>query len=377
MDASPTAKTTAPPTFLFAGGGSGGHISPGLAIAERLIERAPEARIVFACSARTIDARMLTEAGAEHVAIPALPFSLRPLGMLRFLRSFRRSRRICREAIRQREVDHVIALGGFVAAPAVAAARSLRLNITLLNLDQPPGKANRWLARKCDRVWTAIELPAMPRFAGRVVGMPIRRSAVASSDQSDCRARLGLDPDRPTLLVTGASQGATSLNRFLPSMAEARPECFAQWQILHLAGAGAADSVQQTYRRLGLRAKVETFLDEMGLAWGAADLAVSRAGASSVAEAAANAVPTLFLPYPYHRDMHQRNNALPLAEAGGAVITEDRIDPEANVREAGETLASLMGDETSRAAMRAKLCARRPPDAAATIAALLLGEPVE
>jgi UDP-N-acetylglucosamine--N-acetylmuramyl-(pentapeptide) pyrophosphoryl-undecaprenol N-acetylglucosamine transferase len=256
----------------------------------------------------------------------------------------------------------------------VLAARSLGINTTLLNLDHPPGKANRWLARRCNRIWTAIELPTMPHFAERVVGMPIRRRTLAPGDHATCRARLSLDPDRPVLFVTGASQGAASINRFMDAMVETRPDIFAPWQILHLTGEGDTRSMRQVYQRCGIEARVEPFLDEIGLAWGAAELAVSRAGASSVAEAAANAVPTLFLPYPYHRDRHQANNARPLAETGGAMIVEDRIDAKANVREAGEALTTLMAEETRRSAMRARLLARRPADTAAAIADLLLGE---
>jgi UDP-N-acetylglucosamine--N-acetylmuramyl-(pentapeptide) pyrophosphoryl-undecaprenol N-acetylglucosamine transferase len=372
--ATASASTTTAGTFLFAGGGSGGHISPGLAIAERLIERAPEGRVLFACSTRPIDARMLTEAGVEHLALPAMPLSPRPAALVRFLRALRRSRLECREALHRHRVDHVIALGGFVAAPAVLAARSLDIRTTLLNLDHPPGKANRWLARRCDRILTAIELPTTPHFAERVVGMPIRRRAMAPGDRATCRARLHLEPERPVLLVTGASQGAASINRFMQAMVESRPDDFAGWEILHLAGEGAADQTRQVYAHCGVSARVESFLDEIGLAWGAAELAVSRAGASSVAEAAANAVPTLFLPYPYHRDRHQANNARPLVEAGGAVIVDDRIDAQANASEAGQVLSALMNEETRRSGMRKILRAQRPADAAAAIAALLLGE---
>jgi UDP-N-acetylglucosamine--N-acetylmuramyl-(pentapeptide) pyrophosphoryl-undecaprenol N-acetylglucosamine transferase len=368
-------KTT-PATILFAGGGSGGHISPGLAIAERLKERAAGAKVLFVCSSRAIDAHMLTDAGVAYTAIPARPPSAHPLEALRFLRSFVRSRRICGGLMREHGVQSVVALGGFVAAPAVLAARSAGADVTLLNLDDPPGRANRWMAGRCARVWTAIELPTLPGFAQRVVGMPIRRCALVPGDAADCRRRLGLEEERPTLFITGASQGATSINRFMAAMAEARSDCLADWQIIHLAGDRDAEALRRTYSHCGIRARIEPFLDEIGLAWGAADLAVSRAGASSVAEAAANAVPTLFLPYPYHRDMHQLNNARPLAEMEAAVIIEDQIDAAANVAHVGPALEALMRDEARRAAMRRMLEAQRPPDAADTIAALLLGQPV-
>ncbi|UCD76780.1 MAG: glycosyltransferase [Phycisphaerales bacterium] len=373
MSASGSVQVGEHPAIVFAGGGSGGHISPGLAIAERLEEIAPGATALFICSPRAIDAHMLGEAKVEHLAIPAAPFSVRPVGALRFLRGYRASRRRCREVFGGRAISQVVALGGFVAAPVVAEAKVCRLPVTLINLDSPPGKANRLMARKCDRVWSAIELPDHPHFAERVVGMPIRRRALAGGDSAECRRKLGLEEDLPALLVTGASQGATSINRFLAALVESEAGMFHGWQVLHLAGREGGDDVPRACEAAGIRAKIVPFLDEMGLAWGAADLAVSRAGANSVAEAAANCVPTLFLPYPYHRDMHQANNARPLVESGGAVMETDRIDPAENVRMVGPVLQSLMHDDERRLAMRRSLEANRPGDAAAEICRLLLG----
>ena len=118
---------------------------------------------------------------------------------------------------------------------------------------------------------------------------------------------------------------------------------------------------------------VTPFLHEMGLAWGSADLAISRAGASSVAEARANAVPTIFMPYPYHRDRHQENNAKPMVDAGGAVIETDNIDPARNAQAVGATMAALMADHQRRAAMRQSLRSHPGPDAAETVARMLVG----
>jgi UDP-N-acetylglucosamine--N-acetylmuramyl-(pentapeptide) pyrophosphoryl-undecaprenol N-acetylglucosamine transferase len=363
---------TADRTILFAGGGTGGHITPGLAIAERIAELDPGARCLFACSDRPIDAEMLDEAGAWFVALPAVPPSLRPAATLRFIRRYRQSMRLVRRLIGEHRVDQVVALGGFVAAPAVSAAARARVPVWLLNLDAAPGKANRVMARRCDHVVTAVPLPMRPGFAEEVVGMPIRRRALAPGDVAACRARLGLHPDRSTLLVTGASQGATSVNRFVTAFAAAHAPDFSDWQVLHLSGEADVATVQETYGSAGIDAVVRGFLHEMGLAWGAADLAVSRAGASSVAEAAANDVPTLFLPYPWHRDEHQRHNAEPLVACGGAVIQRDHVDAASNVQAVGPILRDLMTDPARRDAMRDALRARPRRDAAAEIARRLL-----
>src|SRR5262245_62106488 len=118
-------------SIIFAGGGSGGHISPGLAIAERLKEISPTTRVIFVCSQRPIDALMLIQAGAEFVPVPATPPSIRPLAAVRFLLNFRASKRLVRRLIRERNVQQVVALGGFIAAPAVSAAQSLNVPVML------------------------------------------------------------------------------------------------------------------------------------------------------------------------------------------------------------------------------------------------------
>lgn len=356
-------------SILFAGGGSGGHITPALAIAERIVELKPDARTVFACSTRPVDRMMLSEAKVPFSPIAGAPFSARPAGALRFAAGFVRGRAEARAIIRRERVDRVVAMGGFVAAPVVAAARA-ETPVTLLNLDAPPGRANRWIARQCREVWSAVDVPELPRFAQRVVGMPVRRLSLAPGPRQECRLRLGLDPRRPTLLVTGASQGAGTINTLLASLVETDPEALGGWQVCHLAG---PSGVAPAYAAAGIPAVVLPFLHEMGAAWGAADLAVSRAGASSVAEAWANAVPTLFLPYPHHRDRHQHRNALPMEAAGGAVIEADLVDPAANAGTGGAVLAALLRDAGRRDAMRESLRARPAPDAAAEIARLLVG----
>lgn len=376
--ASATSTPTTSPVVVFAGGGSGGHISPGLAIAERLREQLPTARAIFLCSSRTIDATMLRDAEANFVALPARPFSLRPIPFLRFVAAFRDARREAESLLVREHVAQVVALGGFVAAPVVAAARRRRVPVTLVNLDARPGRANRWIARRSDRVLSAVSTPEDPSFmrrisstGGGVVGMPLRRLAVAPSDASDCRRRLSLDPDLPTLLITGASQGSASMNALLIEIARHRPGLLQGWQVLHLTGSDDLSDLVAAYRTSAIPAVVLPFLNRMGLAWGASDAAISRAGANSVAEAAANAVPTLFLPYPHHRDHHQRLNAQPLVDRGGALIEVDRIAPAANLDALAPHVERLLRDADLRERMRRVLAAHPPNDAATTIARLL------
>ncbi|MBL9121065.1 MAG: UDP-N-acetylglucosamine--N-acetylmuramyl-(pentapeptide) pyrophosphoryl-undecaprenol N-acetylglucosamine transferase [Phycisphaerae bacterium] len=361
------------PAVLLAGGGTGGHISPGLAIAERIRSLDSTARPIFACSRRAIDAEMLREADAEFIPIPAEPFSLRPGKLLKCLVEGWHGRGSAETLLREAHIRHVVALGGYVTAPVVAAAHRLGVPILLVNLDATPGKANRWVARRASRILSAVPTPTMPHFAERVIGMPIRRIAIAPSDPFTCREMLGMRSDRKTLLVTGASQGATSLNDLVPFLAKAKPGLFAEWQVLHLCGQGDPASLQSAYDALGVPATVLRFQHRMGLAWGAADLALSRAGANSVAEAAVNGIPTLFAPYPYHKDLHQKHNAQPLVEEGAAAMALDRIEPALNMDGLGRELVDLMTNPARRTAMRERLGSRSREDAAATIARVLLG----
>jgi len=372
--ADPAARTR---TIVLAGGGSGGHISPGLAIAEGLREvasaRGTDVQMLFLCSERAIDAKMLSEAGERFIALPAKPFSIHPVKLWRFYRQFRASRKAARAILQREGAVCVAALGGFAAAPVMMAARDLGLPRFLINLDDPPGKANKMMAKLGAEVLSAIDVHHDVRFRYRKVGFPIRRRTLAPGSAAECRTRLGLDPARPVLLITGASQGSSSMNQLMIALANHHRDALRGWQVLHLCGEGEiASRLKQAYADAGVKAMVQEFLFEMGLAWGAAELAVSRAGANSVAEAMANGVPTVFLPYPYHKDDHQKRNAEPMAALGGAVIVQDRIEAEANMREAGRVVLELMSDANRRAAMRRELVAKRGKPASHEIASILL-----
>lgn len=347
---------------MLAGGGTGGHLSPGLAIAERLRELEPPIDSLFACSSRASDAKTLQAAGVSFAAIPAQPPGLAPRALLRYLRGVMPARRRSQEVVRTPGACAVVALGGFVSAPVVAAARRAGLPVLLVNLDAVPGRANRFVARRATRVVSAVPTPGFPRFASEIVGTPIRSLAISGGTPEECRSRLGLEAAKPTLLVTGASQGAATVNLFATEFARAHASALREWQVLHLAGPGAdCAGIAAAYREACVRAVVLPYLLAMGDAWGAADAAVSRAGANSVAEALANRVPTLFLPYPYHADMHQTENARPLVTVGGACMSIDRIDPSANVREAGGALLGMVSDPERRRRMRDALAASGIP----------------
>lgn len=361
-----------PTTFLFAGGGTGGHLFPGLAIAEQISARCggAGARVVFACSSRPLDTEILRAQSVEFHPIPAEPFGLAPRRLLKFLASWRGAVGASRELIRSLGGSsvQVVAMGGFVAAPAAQAAHAEGAPVTLVNLDAVPGRANRWIARRAAKVFTSAEADE-PGWT--LVPPIVRRQALPPGPPAVCRTRLRLDPGAPTLLVTGASQGARSVNDLLTEMLERSPGAFRGWQVIHQTGKGEVERVRAAYARANIHAVVDQFIEDMGAAWGAADLAVSRAGANSVAEAWAAKVPAIFLPYPYHKDEHQRINALPLERAGVCVIAKDLIEPSLNADQIGPTLIDLLAHAEKRAAMRTGFAKLGPADGAARVAAYL------
>jgi UDP-N-acetylglucosamine--N-acetylmuramyl-(pentapeptide) pyrophosphoryl-undecaprenol N-acetylglucosamine transferase len=362
-----------PRTFLFAGGGSGGHISPGLAVAERLLEHDPNTQCHFICSDRTIDRTMLNNAGVTFQTMPARGLGRSPQSVVRWYKGYRNTIKCMRDVFENRTVDMVLTLGGYVAAPVAAAAASQHIPLMLLNLDRVPGKANRRIAARTENRFTAVPL-VHPKKGWNVIGMPIRRSAIASMPAAECRSTLGLDPNRNVLLLTGASQGARTLNTVMPRIASERTGVFADWQVLHLCGdTDMVEPLRAQWSKSGVDAKVIGFLHAMGLAWGAADACVSRAGASSVAEAHANAVPTIFLPYPFHRDDHQRFNAEPLVALGGAALVTDEIDPDRTAATLGDALETMMQSPQLRQQMQRALRNEAWVDAASDVARHLLG----
>lgn len=365
---------SSPATIVFAGGGTGGHLYPALAVAEQVAAVSPSTRCVYLCSPRPIDARILDAEGAEYHVIPAQPLGFHPARLLRFLRAWpsavRESGRVLTELVRRGPV-HVVAMGGFVAAPVVHAARSLRLPVTLVNLDAVPGKANRWMARRADRILDAASSNTWP--AAETIRPIVRAAAVGSNTggPEECRASLGLDPSMNTLFATGGSQGARTINDLMAVLLRTHRPAFEGWQVYHQTGEGADAEMQRVYDEAGVPARAVAFCRTMGLAWGAADAAVARCGAGTVGEVWANQVPALFLPYPFHRDQHQKRNAERLVAVGGGVLCRDWVDASRTAAAAGPVLASMLTDQVRRSSMRQALHALGPADGAAAVALAL------
>jgi UDP-N-acetylglucosamine--N-acetylmuramyl-(pentapeptide) pyrophosphoryl-undecaprenol N-acetylglucosamine transferase len=356
---------------VFAGGGSGGHLAPGLAIRERLLEIDPRIETLQLCSDRPVDAAMLGDHGVPFEPLPSAPLRRSLSGLRDFVRGQAKAIGAAIAALRRFDPEVVVAVGGFASVAGVIAAKRLGVPAILCNLDVHPGRANRLVRPLCRRTVSSVRVPDRRGF-DEVVGPFLRSASRPPGDPASCRRILGLDPHRPTLLITGASQGATSLNRLPIAWLARNPSVLAGWQVLNLTGGGDAHPLREAYAAAGVLAKVEPFLHPMGIAWGAASLAISRAGANSVAEIHANAVPSVLVPYPFHRDRHQWLNAAPLVELGGAVVVEDRLEPEANLATIAAAAERLLHDAPRRLAMANALRKTPPRDGAAAVARMLI-----
>ncbi len=370
-------------SFFFAGGGTGGHIYPALAVAEEILTQDRDAEVHFLCSMRAIDRRILDETGFVYTPLPATGLYLRPDLLWRFGVTFRQSyvqaKRMLAERLRpnfgQPRRVVVIGAGGFVAAPVCLAGRRLGVPVALVNVDIVAGRANRLCARWADEVFVQFE-DSRESFKSvgapvHVVGCPLRK-AFAAPDRAAAFKQLQLNPDKKVLLITGASSGSASINeavtRLLPKL-----EAFAAtWQIVHLTGLDNHVMVARAYEKAQIAHQVVNYYDRMPDLYAAADLLIGRSGAVSVAEYARAGVPSICMPYPHHKDRHQYLNAGKLVEVGAAVIVDDVADVNDRMEWLWEELEPLLKSDKTRRQM-AEACRQvARPNAAAEIARQLL-----
>ena len=365
-------------TILLAGGGTGGHLYPGIATAQALQSVLPEVEVVFLCTTRGIDKVILEPTGFEFICQPIIPPEKTLTGLLRFWKSWRDTKEQVRGVIRQRNPALVLGLGGYGAGAAVRTAASRKIPTALINPDVIPGKANQYLMQYVQRVCCQFEqtrqyVASAHRDKLLVTGCPIRQFLGQLPSRETAARELGLDPNLMTLVVTGASLGAQSVNEaVLEVFKEIRPQ---GWQVLHLAGRDHGEAVRSAYRDLGMLgpgpalARVIDFTPAMAGVWAVADLAISRSGASSCAELTACGIASVLMPYPFHKDSHQKLNARVLAESGAAVLLDDERDRRKNAAKLRPILEGLIFDAPKRQAMAQAAQRLGRPAAAAAVAA--------
>lgn len=362
--------------LFFAGGGTGGHIYPSLAVAEAVREIAPQTRITFLCSRREIDARILSKYDFEFIPIPAVGLSLRPDRLMRFFALYVQSKEFVSHILRPVSGNSaVVGCGGFVSAPVITAAKKYSIPSYLINVDFVPGLANKFAARHARRIFLQFAGSADYFKAHRertvVSGCPLRKGFDVCDKQA-LAAELGISPDKKLLVVTGASSGAVTINNafvsILPSLS-----CAQDWQIVHLTGSGNLEKVAGSYSGVKIEHKVLEYYHDMPALLACADLVIGRGGALSVAEYAASGTASIILPYPYHKDEHQRLNAEPLRKTAAAVVVDDLPDnPKETAKQLSRALMDLLCDDNKRTHMAKAAGSLAKPNAAKDIAQLIV-----
>lgn len=355
-------------SIVIAGGGTGGHVYPGLALAEAIRQRRPDAVISFVGTERGMETRAVPAAGFELDTVAVLPWA-KSLGARRYLAPATAVRAAAQAAriLRRRRARVVVAMGGYASLPAALAARATGVPIVVHEQNAVPGRANRITARFTRRVAAtfAESTSLFPRPADvRVIGNPIRQ-ALARLDREALRPgsydEFGLEPGKTTVVVTGGSQGALRLSEAARALAASWADDGAM-QILLIAGRDKARAGSP-----GPIREIE-FTDRMDLAYAAADLVVARSGAG-IMEVAAAGLPAVLVPYPHARDDHQRANAMAFERAGAAVVVDES---DATPERLSALIKEIAEDVQRRGAMAAASRAFARPDAAADLAAMVL-----
>jgi UDP-N-acetylglucosamine--N-acetylmuramyl-(pentapeptide) pyrophosphoryl-undecaprenol N-acetylglucosamine transferase len=351
-------------TLIFAGGGTGGHVYPMIAVADAVRGLAPDVRIVFVGTERGMETKVVPERGYELELMSVLP--IRGGGVLGALRGVARAASSVPEAralVKKLGPSAVFSIGGYAAGPISLAARSLGVPVALVEPNSVIGLANRLIAPLVQRAYTAF--PESEKYFKKSVvlraGVPIRGGFGYSAYTPNLA--------QPRILVLGGSQGAQSLNEAVP---RALAQTAANISVVHQCGAAHEADARRLYAGLGLesRAQVVPFIADMPAALAAADLIIARSGASAVSEICAVGRPSLLIPYPFASGDHQRVNAESLVRAGAAVCLPST---EATAERIAAEITALLGDSArlTRMAQRATKLGR--PEAAHAIALDLLG----
>ena len=313
--------------YLLAGGGTGGHVNPLLALAEQIRTIEPKSQVWALGTVEGLESRLVPARGFELITIARLPFPRKPsLYALKFPFAFAKAVKQIQRKISELGIDVVVGFGGYASAPAYVAARRMRIPYVIHEANALPGMANKLGAKRASAVGVAFEGTALA--GAKVVGMPLRseiEAAIADRDVEAARKHFGLDPKLPTLLVTGGSLGAKRINEQIAGAYSALDA--AGVQVLHIVG-GNSDLEEQ---KTTLVSRIK-YCDRMDLAISAATLAIARSGSSTVCEFGAFGLPTVFVPYPVGNG-EQRFNATHLVKAEAAILIEDAKFDSAFVRD--------------------------------------------
>ncbi|MCX7428270.1 MAG: undecaprenyldiphospho-muramoylpentapeptide beta-N-acetylglucosaminyltransferase, partial [Planctomycetia bacterium] len=359
--------TSHPIHIVFAGGGTGGHLFPGLAVAQAVGREFPDVRVTFVGSGKPLERRHVCGAGFDYRELPCQPMPRRPWHVPGFVAKNLAGFLAARRFLRETHVGAVVGLGGYASVPVARAAKGCGARLILLEQNVVPGRATRWLARSADAVCVAFE-PTVARLRCRkrveVTGTPIRHgftTRVQSGEQGGPRR----------LLILGGSGGAQSLNENVPRALYMIRRELARWEIVHQAGEAGVEATRSLYGKLGLDAMVVPFLRNMDRVLRQTDLAVCRAGGSTLAELAAVGVPAVLLPYPHAADDHQAHNAELFRTVGGCPVLDERqIEGRLDESLSG-VLSGLVADGRRRERIAYTLRRLGRPDATESVSRIL------
>lgn len=360
--------------LLIAGGGTGGHLFPGIAVAEEFLARKKGNEVLFVGTGKGIEGRVLARLGYRLECITAAGIRGkgsvdRAKGIAMFLYGYAQSRKILREF----EPDLVLGVGGYASAPALMASRGLQIPRFIHEQNAIPGFTNRVLAKVADRIFISLEESRkfFPGDKTLLTGNPLRRQIVDQVAEPACAER---DDNTFHLLVFGGSSGAHRINLTMVEALSYLKPVHGKLAITHQTGEKDLEDVHEAYQEAGFAADVVPFIDSMADAYRWADLLICRAGATTIAEVTACGKPCIFIPYPHAVDDHQRKNAEALLKCGaGFVIIEQELtaellassicelmDDPARLRATGEAARGLARLDAAKVMVDEMLKSRKP-----------------
>ena len=306
--------------IVFAGGGTGGHLFPGLAVAAQLASRLRGVRITFAGAGKAPERKLVAAEGHDYVVLPSRPLPSRASEAISFVVENVAGYFAASRFLDDEHVTAVVGLGGHASVPMGRAAARRRLPLVLLEQNAVPGKATRWLSRFANLICTSFEQSEQhlqSRCPIRLTGNPIRLDGLEIS----LLAKTALNP---RLIILGGSGGARSLNENVPRALYKIRDALHGWEIMHQTGEADVESTRELYRKFALEAQVEAFWNDMPELLAGSSFAICRAGGTMLAELATTATPAVLLPYPHATADHQRKNAEVFAAAGAAQLIDER-----------------------------------------------------
>ena len=313
-------------TVLFAGGGTGGHLTPGLSVAQEMQRLRPECRAVFAGTSRPLERRIVEGNGFEFFALPSVRYEGSALAAAGWVWRMSRGLASAWRFLPRVKPSLVVSLGCYAAVPPAISGVLRNVPLVVMEQNAIPGRANRllsWWAREVYVPWPGTEGSFAHPERVQVTGNPVRAGLLEKRRSRRLAVRFGLSPRKRTLLVLGGSQGARAVNRAIVASL-ARFESEAPWlQVLHSTGELDYEFVRAAYGKRKIEAAVFPYIEDMASAYALCDLAVCRAGGTTLAELTALGVAAVLVPHPYAARDHQRRNASLVAGEGGAIIADE------------------------------------------------------